>query len=70
MRTPIPGGMRPAGSGSIKKRRFGPGYEAWTPTGKGKPKSFKLGEFDFYHQADRALKLWIAENDNAERKAG
>lgn len=63
-------GNRPQGKGAIRKKRWGPGWEAWAPQDKAKgEKSKKLGDFDMYHQAEKFLDAWVA-NSNAERKVG
>lgn len=66
-----PHGNRPKGTGVIRRRSNGVGWEAYTPFNKALGrKTKKLGNFDFYHQAEKALMDWIAANTNAERKVG
>lgn len=59
--------VRPRGAGSIRKKCRRPGWEAYTPQGKG-VRAVKIGDFAMYHQAEKALDEWLRAN--AQKKAG
>jgi hypothetical protein len=54
---------RAPNTGRIARLRRGKGWEAFMPGGAGR-KGEKIGRFDMYHQADRALNALLGLKSN------